>query len=79
LRAHKRSKMTSIGNADGNIMAAIITAHMHPTATALAVLQADDAGIVSCASGWPMSSASQASNAHAITLSARVCVATLRP
>ena len=58
MRVHSPWKMRSIGNADGNIMAAIITAHMRNTAIKFAPDQSD-IGIVSWAAGLPMSVAPQ--------------------
>jgi hypothetical protein len=73
-----RATVRTIGQAEGSIIAAIITAHMANTASTLAGVQRGEAGMVSCASGCAMSSASQASaaqenSATASTPAARVC------
>src|SRR5688572_26085063 len=64
------TKVSTIGSADGSIIAAIITAHIARIANTLSSVQRGDAGIVSCANGWPMSTTIQARNAQAARLSA---------
>ena len=68
-RRHSATKASTIGSADGSIIAAIITAHMHHTASRLSQRQADDIGIVNLANGWSMSKVIQASEPHPTRLS----------
>ena len=70
MRAESSTKARAIGSADGSIIAAIITAHMHQMASTLAALQWAEAGIVSRATGWLMSNAIHASKAQPTALMA---------
>ena len=71
------TKVRTIGIAEGSIIAAIMTAHMDQMASTLDTVQLDEAGIVSCAKGWPMSTAIQARNAQANNATARIPIAQL--
>jgi len=68
-------KVSTIGSADGNIIAAIITAHIVKIAEVFGIVHRDESGIVSCATGWLMSTTSHARKAQAINVAAPIPIA----